>query len=155
MSIRKLNADDLDQLLQLYVHLIPNEDPRPEKKTVRSIWESICVNSDRLYFGVFEESMVSTCNLTIIPNLTRAGRPYGLIENVVTHTDHRRKGYGKAVLNHALAYAKNRNCYKVMLLTGSKNEGTYRFYESVGFDRHAKQGFVIRFPQSETRQVTP
>jgi GNAT superfamily N-acetyltransferase len=148
MTIRKLNVDDLNQLLELYVHLIPNDDPLPEKDAVCSIWSSICGNSDRLYFGVFEERMVSTCNLTIIPNLTRGCRPYGLIENVVTHADHRRKGYGKAVLDHALNYAKDRNCYKVMLLTGSKKEETYRFYESVGFDRHTKQGFVIRFPHS-------
>ena len=31
-----------------------------------------------------------------------------------------------------------------MLLTGSKNEETYRFYESAGFDRHAKQAFLAR-----------
>jgi hypothetical protein len=80
MTIRKLNVDDLNQLLELYVHLIPNDDPLPEKDAVCSIWSSICGNSDRLYFGVFEERMVSTCNLTIIPNLTRGCRPYGLIK---------------------------------------------------------------------------
>jgi hypothetical protein len=31
-----------------------------------------------------------------------------------------------------------------MLLTGRKNEGTYQFYESVGFDRHAKQAFLAK-----------
>ncbi len=37
--------------------------------------------------------MVATCTLVVIPNLTRGGTPYALIENVVTHTDHRNKGY--------------------------------------------------------------
>lgn len=46
------------------------------------------------------------------------------------------------MLKHALTYAWSRNCYKVMLLTGRKNEATYRFYESAGFDRHAKQAFT-------------
>ena len=41
-----------------------------------------------------------------------------------------------------MTYAWSRNCYKVMLLTGRKNEATYRFYESAGFDRHAKQAFT-------------
>jgi len=36
------------------------------------------------------------------------------------------------------------HCYKVMLLTGRKGEGTLRFYERAGFDRHGKQAFVAR-----------
>jgi len=35
-------------------------------------------------------------------------------------------------------------CYKVMLLTGRKDEAISRFYESAGFDRPAKQAFVAR-----------
>jgi hypothetical protein len=44
----------------------------------------------------------------------------------------------------ALIDAWDRNCCKVMLLTGRKNEGVYRFYESAGFDRHAKQAFLAK-----------
>jgi GNAT superfamily N-acetyltransferase len=36
------------------------------------------------------------------------------------------------------------NCYKVMLLTGRVNEGVFRLYESCGFDRVEKQGFIAR-----------
>ena len=31
-----------------------------------------------------------------------------------------------------------------MLLTGSKNESTLRFYEKTGFERGVKTGFVAR-----------
>jgi GNAT superfamily N-acetyltransferase len=79
-----------------------------------------------------------------VPNLTRACRPYGLIENVVTHPNHRNKGHGKAVLAHSLSFAWSQDCYKVMLLTGSKREAVYRFYEAAGFDRNEKQAFVAR-----------
>ena len=87
---------------------------------------------------------MSSCALSVVPNLTRGCQPYGVIENVVTHADYRGKGYGKAVLRQALEYAWKRDCYKVMLLSGRKSEAVYRFYESVGFDRHAKQAFVAR-----------
>jgi GNAT superfamily N-acetyltransferase len=67
-----------------------------------------------------------------------------VIENVVTHAGYRRRGYAKALLTKALADAWAVQCYKVMLLTGRKDEATFRFYEAAGFDRNAKQAFVAR-----------
>jgi ribosomal protein S18 acetylase RimI-like enzyme len=77
--------------------------------------------------------------LAITPDLTRGCRPYGLIENVVTHAAHRRRGYGRQVLAHALSDAGQHGCCKVMLMTGRKDEAIYRFYESLGFRRDSKQ----------------
>jgi GNAT superfamily N-acetyltransferase len=143
--IRELIESDLDALLELCTHLHDADDPRPDAQTVRDVWQTICANPAFTYFGGFvEERLAASCTLTIIPNLTRGCRPYGLIENVVTHAEFRRQGYGRAVLRHALAWAWEHHCYKVMLLTGRKNETTYRFYESVGFDRNAKQAFLAK-----------
>ena len=80
----------------------------------------------------------------MIPNLTRGGRPYGVIENVVTQAEHRACGFGKAVLAEALSAAWSQGCYKVMLMTGRKDEATFQFYESAGFDREAKQAFIAK-----------
>ena len=88
--------------------------------------------------------LVSTCTLVIVPNLTRGVRPYGLIENVVTHPGHRRTGLGQAVLSASLNAAWNADCYKVMLATGSRREETLRFYEKAGFKRGGKTFFEAR-----------
>jgi GNAT superfamily N-acetyltransferase len=82
----------------------------------------------------------------IIPNLTRGVRPYGLIENVVTHPGHRRTGLGRAVLSAALETAWGADCYKVMLATGFRREETLRFYEKAGFEREGKTFFEARRP---------
>jgi GNAT superfamily N-acetyltransferase len=88
---------------------------------------------------------VTSCTLIVIPNLTRRGAPYALIENVVTHADHRRAGHGRAVLKAAVAAAWAAGCYKVMLLTGRKDAGTLAFYLRAGFEQ-SKTGFQIRRP---------
>jgi GNAT superfamily N-acetyltransferase len=145
MEIREIRESELSELLALYQYLHESDDPLPEFDIVEGIWKQIQADPNLKYWGVFVDGrLVSSCALCIILNLTRGCRPYGVIEQVVTHIDHRRKGYGKAVLKAALSYAWSRNCYKVMLLTGRKNEATYQFYESVGFDRHSKQAFLAR-----------
>ena len=112
---------------------------------VEAVWQELLANPRCRYFGAFEDGrLISSCTLMVIPNLTRACRPYGLIENVVTHADFRNKGYGKAVLAQALEFAWSEHCYKVMLLTGRKDEATTRFYEGAGFDRNGKQAFVAK-----------
>ena len=145
MVIRHLRADELNAILDLYRHLHRADDPLPPPPVLAAAWDAILSNPSCRYFaGFIAETLVSSCALTVIPNLTRACRPYGLIENVVTHADHRRNGHAKAVLGEALREAWAEGCYKVMLLTGRKDEEISRFYESAGFDRHTKQAFVAR-----------
>ena len=55
-------------------------------------------------------------------------------------------GYGKAVLAEALSVAWSQGCYKVMLLTGRKEEATFQFYASAGFNPHDKQAFIAKAP---------
>ena len=82
----------------------------------------------------------------VVPNLTRSGRPYGLIENVVTHADHRVRGYGKQLLQAAITAAWDADCYKVMLMTGSKEPSTLAFYASAGFEQSKTRFQVRRLP---------
>jgi GNAT superfamily N-acetyltransferase len=66
------------------------------------------------------------------------------MENVVTHPDYRRMGYGTALLKHALTVAWQQSCYKVLLQTGSTRDATLKFYEAAGFVRGITTGFVAR-----------
>ena len=100
---------------------------------VESVWQELLANPRCAQLGGYlDGELVSACTLTMIPNLTRGCRPYGLIENVVTHAAHRSRGHGKALMAHALSLAWAGHCYKVMLLTGRTEEAVYRFYESAG-----------------------
>ena len=143
--IRELKTSELAILLDLYLHLHESDDPLPSTDDVERLWNTIQENKGLKYLGYFyRDKLVSSCNLSIIPNLTRGCRPYCVIENVVTHPQFRRMGFGKAILSQALKESWAAGCYKVMLLTGRRDEGTYKFYESAGFDINAKQAFVVK-----------
>ncbi|OAK60853.1 GCN5 family acetyltransferase [Variovorax paradoxus] len=145
MQIRQISESELPALMALYRHLHEADDALPDEAHLAAVWRELLGNPRYRYFGGYVgDQLVCSCTTTVIPNLTRGCRPYGLIENVVTHANHRKKGHAKAVLHEALAFAWAQRCYKVMLMTGRKDEATLRFYEGAGFDRHGKQAFVAR-----------
>ena len=142
--IREANRDDLNSLLELYLYL--HEDSIPDQSEHLSrTWEKI-INDPNHHIIVNEVDgkIVSSCVCVIIPNLTRNVRPYAFIENVVTHKDYRRRGLAQECLNFARDIALKENCYKMMLLTGSKDQNTLRFYEKAGYNSTEKTAFFQR-----------
>lgn len=129
MAPRRAARDDLKAVLRLYGFLNPS-DPLldPQATHVIEHWNRILSDPRLRYFVAEAEGQtVATCTLTLIPNLTRNMRPYGVIENVVTDPAFCQRGFGTGMLHYALAHAWREHCYKVMLLTGSKRESTLRF----------------------------
>jgi GNAT superfamily N-acetyltransferase len=144
--IRPAARDDLPGVLALYRHLHP-DDPEVHSADAERAWSTILFSGlTTLIVADTAGLLVSSCILAIIPNLSRGARPYGVIENVVTHRDHRRTGLGRDVLQAALDIAWKADCYKVMLATGSQRETTLRFYEGAGFRRGGKTYFEVRRP---------
>ena len=133
--IREIRADELDELLNLYLFL--HEDEIPENSEhLKDTWNSIVTDKNHhIIVCEIDGKIVSSCVCVIIPNLTRNVRPYAFIENVVTNEAYRGKGYATDCLNYARKIAEENNCYKMMLLTGSKKEETLNFYRKAGYDR--------------------
>lgn len=133
---------DLPELLRLYGFL-KNEPAEQADEDTKAVWNTI-LNDEKQQVIVIEQDgrLVSSCTLIIIPNLTHSRRPYALVENVVTDPDYRKKGYASACLDMVLQIAKKANCYKIMLMTGSKSKATMRFYEGAGYSREDKTAFV-------------
>lgn len=142
ISIRHIQSHELSSLLDLYKHLNPT-DPLPEEEQLQQVWNQLLSDPKIICWVVdLEGKLIASCILVIVPNLTRNARPYGLVENVVTHTDYRRQGIGKRLLRHVLLFAWSQNCYKVMLLSGANREEAHQFYQQVGFRRDRKVGFL-------------
>lgn len=143
--VRQFIDDEPDALLELYRHLHVSAPTPVSEERVRAVWRQIRADPNLLYF-VAEVNGVptATCTLTIVPNLTHGARPYGIIENVVTHPDFRRRGLGIAVLKAACEQAWDRGCYKVTLTTGRADPGVHAFYAAAGFVAGVKTAYLAR-----------
>lgn len=140
--IREIVKNDLDGLLRLYMQL--HNNPMPEKTPeLLQIWESIFRDKNH-HVIVAEENgeIVSSCVCVIIPNLTHNQRPYAFIENVITDESCRKRGLATQCLNFAKEVARKENCYKIMLLTGSKEDSTLNFYRKAGYNSEDKTAFI-------------
>lgn len=141
--VREINRNELTELLELYLHLHENQIPEMTEH-LQSTWDTII--KDKNHHIIVKEvdgKIVSSCVCVIIPNLTRNIRSYAFVENVVTHSDYRGKGYATECLSYAKEIAEKENCYKMMLLTGSKSEKTLSFYQNAGYNSTDKTAFIM------------
>jgi GNAT superfamily N-acetyltransferase len=142
-SIRAALPSDLEGLLKLYPQLNPSDEPISRDLATARLDAINQIPGSTVLLGLLHDELVASCTLIVIPNLTNGGKPYGLIENVVTHAGYRGQGYGTSILHAAAKAAWDAGCYKVMLLTGSKQPSTLKFYENAGFEQ-TKTGFQMR-----------
>jgi len=140
--VREVNENELRELLELYLHL--HEKYVPEiTEHLNKTWKTIIQDANHhIIVKIVDGRIVSSCVCVIIPNLTRNIRPYAFVENVVTHVDYRGKGYATECLNYAKEIAEKMDCYKMMLLTGSKRKKTINFYEKAGYNSNDKTAFI-------------
>lgn len=141
--VRPAEMADLAGLLDLYQHLTEGDERASPQVAESRLHALNALPGSAVLVGYVSGRLISSCTLVVIPNLTRGGRPFGLIENVVTLGAMRGQGYGKAILAAAVDRAWAEDCYKVMLLSGSENAGTMAFYRAAGFEQ-SKTGFQIR-----------
>lgn len=140
--VREACKEDMNGILELYLCL--HEDSVPEmSEHLLKTWEQI-ISDENHHLIVNEEDgkIVSSCVCVIIPNLTRNVRPYAFIENVVTHIGYRGRGLATECLEFAKKIAASCNCYKMMLLTGSKEPKTLDFYRNAGYNSTDKTAFI-------------
>jgi GNAT superfamily N-acetyltransferase len=140
-----LTESEISSLLELYKQLNSLNEITINESTAKNIWNEIKKHNIKYYIAKDNGKIIGSCYICIIPNLTRGGKSIGFIENVITDKEYRNRGIGKRIIGKAVEYAKEQNCYKVILQSGNKRTGAHKFYESIGFDGESKKAFEIRF----------
>lgn len=142
--IRSAGVDDFDAIASLYGQL-NRDDPPVRGHPYVKVFEQILAREglDLLLLEV-DGSIVGTTCLNVMPNLSRGGRPYAVIENVVIADHLRGQGWGKRLMAGTLERAWAAGCYKAMLQTGSRNPNTHAFYRACGLVDDAKTAYLAR-----------
>lgn len=150
--VREARKEDLNEILELYLCL--HEESVPEQsERLSDTWNRILEDENHhLIVNEVAGEIVSSCVCVIIPNLTRNVRPYAFVENVVTHTDFRGQGLATECLEHAKRIAMECNCYKMMLLTGSRKKETLDFYKKAGYNSTDKTAFIQWLPDKPDKE---
>src|SRR5258708_1871253 len=117
-NARLAQAADLASLLELYRVAEVSASVEPIARAEQIWLEMLCHDGVAVFVSAVDAQIVATCMLITAPNLLRAGRGHGFLENVVTHPKFQGQGHGRAVVHAALAAACARDCYHVLLLCG-------------------------------------
>ena len=147
MIIRQAKPTDAEDLKTLYFDFLTHFPPKEEQDM--DLWARQIekfAQDERMYLLVAEEDgkAVSSVQMAIVEGLTHNVRPFAVIENVVTHGDYRNRGLASALLERATELAREKNCYKLFLETGSNKESTLNFYKKNGFAIDEKHSCLKR-----------
>ena len=140
LCIRPLGSADAAALPALYNELA-NGPKTARIEDVRAVMDQ---PGTTIFGAELDGRILGMITLHLLANVTMGGRPYGLVENVITTASHRGNGVGRAVMQAVIDHARTRRAYKIMLLTG-QNRDAHGFYEALGFDAGGKIGMVLRF----------
>ncbi|MEO9903635.1 GNAT family N-acetyltransferase [Nisaea sp.] len=143
MLYRTLTPDDFNDALALYRELSGTQ-PVADGDFGRDRFKELLNRDGTAIYGAETNGrIVSMATLHLMPNMTYGGRPYALVENVVTLKTRQGEGIGRGVMTALIDAAWAADAYKVMLLTGRRAEAR-GFYEKLGFDGDEKHGMILR-----------
>jgi GNAT superfamily N-acetyltransferase len=141
--IREAERTDKEQLFELYRMLVPNS------KKMNVLEEQIDkIRRDPnnfLLVYVEKGEILGTLTLNICLQALHGIRPYGVVENIIVHENHRSKNIGRKLLQYVEDYCKSIDCHRIMLLSNSTRERAHQFFEREGYNGSISKGFKKYF----------
>jgi len=137
--------EDITGILELYKQLYENKVSSDTLEEANKAWDNIETSNIKYFLAKDNDKIIGSCYICIIPSLAFNGKSIGFIEHVIVDENYRRKGIGKKLLETAIEYAKENNCYKVVLQSGIKRIEAHKLYEKLGFNGKSKKAYELRF----------
>jgi GNAT superfamily N-acetyltransferase len=108
---------------------------RPLAECYRRAFDAIAADPNQLLaVAEAEGDVVGTLQITLIPGLSREGALRGQIEAVRVASGHQSRGFGRRMVEWAIAECRARGCAMVQLTTDRSRNRAHAFYERLGFE---------------------
>jgi ribosomal protein S18 acetylase RimI-like enzyme len=152
LSFRRARRDDVPAIVRMLADdQLGAKRERPETPLPDSYREAFAAidgdPNNELVVACQHGEVVGVLQLTFIPYLTYQGGWRALVEGVRVDSRTRSQGLGKALLEWAIARARERGCVMVQLTTDKTRTDAKRFYESLGFVA-SHEGMKLHFRMS-------
>lgn len=136
MNIKRYSADNLDALVRLLKVVFPEEPAHnsPEKMILQKLQVD-----DLIFLSYDEQTLTGSC-------MAGYDGHRGWLYAVAVHPEHRRKGIGQALVQHAVSELRKCGCDKVNLQIRPDNTAVAAFYESLGFSVEDRLSMGMRVP---------
>src|SRR5580765_3928975 len=132
--VEQATIEDLPQLTDLLHDLFTMEaDFKPDRaKQMRGL-QLLLEQPNRGRIFVLRQNGLILGMINLLFTISTAeGGFVILLEDVIVHREFRGKGFGDKLLQHAIAYAKNKEFLRITLLTDRLNEDGLRFFAAHG-----------------------
>jgi N-acetylglutamate synthase-like GNAT family acetyltransferase len=137
--IRRATTEDAPAIQGLYREFVADAQIRVLPEQIAALAET---SASFLLVAEAEGIVCATALLNICADVMYGAQPFGVVENVVVTVGMRGRGLGKRLLDHVEQLAIERDCTKLMLLSGSHRPEAHAFFRNCGFAGETKQAFV-------------
>jgi glucosamine-phosphate N-acetyltransferase len=132
ISIRNIiiTSKTCDQLIELYNYFEENKELNYEN--FNDILKKILQNNNHNIFLYIDDinNILGAITLLTEQKFIHNGKCVAHIEDFVVKKEYRSQNIGKDLMNYAINYAKQNNCYKIILDTDTK---LVNYYSNYGF----------------------
>jgi GNAT superfamily N-acetyltransferase len=135
MELGTAVAGDVPELVELLGILFTQEhELSPDPVRQRRALELILADPShaRIYVARKKVKVIAMAALHFTTSTAEGGKVAGL-EDCIVRPEYRRKGVGKALLEHVIEQARAEGALRVMLLTDGDNAGAQALYRKMGF----------------------
>lgn len=148
--IRLATEEDIPRIVELYHQLaiatsqVELSRSHSQDDYRRAFAEICAAPGHELLVAEYDGEVVGTMVLIIVPNLSHGACPWALVENLVVDHGHRRRRFGRLLMDYAIGRARETGCYRIVLSSDIRRQEAHRFYRSLGFEASA-HGFRLYF----------
>lgn len=140
VKIETIIESELEALSALYEQLTGQ---LPPIERMREVYPKISEDSNYYLLGAKSDSdeLLGSIMGIVCLELMRDCRPFMVMESLIVHTDWRRKGIGRLLLQSLEEIARERNCSVIQFCASSFRTDSHSFYTACGYAPGESEGF--------------